>query len=133
MIHTERATAPTEGVNSMQVFAVKVNRDDTVSVVSAEVVKETPVYYFREKMSYEDPRRSAFNYSERIEKAGAHTSARSALEAYMRRRQRDKAGALAVAGQATKQIASANELLMHLPEEPQSVGAVDPVAGVTTE
>lgn len=106
----------------MKVYAVKVNRDDSVSVVSADVVKETPLYYFREEIDWQDPRHGAFRYSTRMEKAFAHTTARAALEHYMERRQRDKANAQAVIGQATKQIASANELLMHLPaEEPQPV------------
>jgi hypothetical protein len=101
----------------MKVYGVAVNRDDTVRVESAEVVRETRLYYFREKFGdYTDTRGAAFDWCERIPKERAHLSARAALEAYMRRRQSDKQDALAVAGQATKQIASANELLMKEPE-----------------
>jgi hypothetical protein len=80
----------------MQIFGVVVNPDDTVRVIARDVVKET--------------------YSERIVKADARTSARAALEHYMARRQRQKADAQAVVAQATRQIASANELLMREPE-----------------
>lgn len=100
----------------MQIFGVLVNRDDTVTVVAADVVKQTRMFYVREKFAgWEDPRRPAFPYSERVDKSVAHLTARSALEAYMAKRQRDKENAKAVVAQATKQIASANELLMHLP------------------
>lgn len=101
----------------MKLFAVAVNRDDTVQVVSTEVVRETRMYYFREDysgMPYNDPRRSAFGYTVRIDKDRAYTSARAALEAYMAKRQRHKSEAQSIIGQATKQIASANELLTKL-------------------
>lgn len=120
----------------MKIYAVKVNRNDTVRVVSVEVVKETPQFYIIDDargLDWNDPRRedrSAFGYSSRVQKQNAHTTERAALEHYMARRQRDKEHAKAVVAQATKQVASANELLMHLPtsEEPQSADAVDPVA-----
>lgn len=101
----------------MKIYAVAVNRDDTVSVVSVTVDRETPQYYFCEcipSLRWDDPRR-AFGYGKRIIKERAFISERAALEAYMARRQRDKANAQGVVGQATKQIASANELLMKLP------------------
>ena len=107
-----------------QLYAVVVNRDDTVRVVSVDVVKETPQYYVIEArvrdLKWNDPereRRDAFGYSDRQLKERSFTSARAALEAYMTRRQRDKANAQSVIGQATKQVASANELLMQLPAE----------------
>jgi hypothetical protein len=108
-------TAPAAVANSLQIFTVVVNRDDTVQVVAANVIKETPLYYMledRSKFDYQDRRRDAFGFSSRKEKAFCHTSPRAALEHYMKKRQQDKQNALAVAGQATKQIASANELLM---------------------
>jgi hypothetical protein len=108
----------------MQIFGVAVNTDDTVRVIARDVVKETPQFYFVARLAadlpwreYQDIR-AAFGYSERIAKDASHVSARSALAHYMARRQRDKANAQAVISQATKQIASANELLMHLPGEP---------------
>lgn len=52
--------------------------------------------------------------------------ARSALMAYMRKRQGDQANAQSVVGQARKQIASANELLMHLPPESPAVTNAEP-------
>lgn len=111
----------------MQLFAVKVNRDDTVKVVAVEVAKVTPQFYVREDFGdWNDDRRGAFPWSKRIPKESAFLTDRAALQAYMARRQEQKAIAQAVVGQATKQIASANELLMHLPEEPQAVAAVDP-------
>ena len=117
----------------MKIYAIAVNKDDTVRVVSIDVVKETPQFYITyawklmSDLKYSDPRRSdlrdAFGCSDRTLKAGAFTSAGAALTAYMERRQRDKAAAQSVVGQATKQIASANELLMQLPvEEPEANG-----------
>jgi hypothetical protein len=132
----DRIYRVTERSNSMQIFGVVVNRDDTVRVLSADVVKETPQFYIIQAPQSHDWRvrsdfTSAFGYSKRIGKASANTTARVALERYMARRQQHKASAQAVIAQATKQIASANELLMHLPELAQSVAAVDPVAGVS--
>lgn len=102
----------------MELFAVKVNRDDTVSVVSVTVKSETAQNYVLPRVGWEEPGHdaiSAYGFRTRIAKSQAHTTARAALEAYMKRRQEDKANAQCVIGQATKQIASANELLMHLP------------------
>jgi hypothetical protein len=106
----------------MQIFGVVVNPDDTVRVIARDVVKETPQFYFMARPAADLPwrehqdMRAAFGYSERIVKADARTSARAALEHYMARRQRQKADAQAVVAQATRQIASANELLMREPE-----------------
>lgn len=112
----------------MQVFAVVVNRDDTVKVVAEDVVKVTPAFYFIANRSRDDvpwQERHAFGYSQRLDKSCAHVTAQSALSAYMARRQRDKENARAVVAQATKQIAAANEALQALPP---AVDAVDPVA-----
>ena len=110
----------------MQIFAVRVHRDDTVSTVAVDVVKETPQFYFIEWPDGDDC--YAFGYSKRIPKDGAFTSALAALEHYVARRQRDTANAQAVVAQATKQIASANIALM---QAAVGVGtwsaAVDPV------
>lgn len=109
-------------MSEVLLYGVVVNRDDTVRVVS-HPAKETPSLYLlgHERYDWNDPRREAHNavgnYRSRVPKSAAFTSARAALEAYMKRRQSDKASAQAVIGQATKQIASANELLMHLPDE----------------
>jgi hypothetical protein len=113
----------------MKLFAVVVNRDDTVRVVARDVQKTTRLFYYIGDAAddiKDFSERWAFGYRSRIGKDLAHTSARSALEAYMKRRKNDKQNALSVAGQATKQIASANELLMHLPpdESPQPDPAV---------
>lgn len=97
----------------MELFAVEVNRDDTVRVVSVPVEKETAQFYYIGTAE----RCAAFGYNSRVLKENAYTSARAALDAYMQRRQWDKQHALTVAGQATKQIASANELRMQLPAE----------------
>lgn len=97
-----------------QLFAVLVNRDDTVRVVARDVQKTTPHFYYidkRERANDDWDVHRAFGWSTRIEKSAAHVTARAALEAYMAKRQRDKANAKAVIAQATKQIASANEAL----------------------
>ena len=101
----------------MKLFAVVVNKDDTVRVVSREVERVTAQFYYIPEPSQDAPwdERYPFGYGQRIVKALAHTSARAALEDYMARRQRDKEDARAVVAQATKQIASANELLMREP------------------
>lgn len=114
-----------------QIFGVVVERDDTVRVLATDVAKVTPQFYCIEAPKTDDWRErsdfhSAFGYRNRIEKGFAHVTARAALEAYMAKRQRDKENARAVVAQATKQIASANELLMHLPESPPAVAAVVP-------
>ena len=102
-----------------ELFAVKVNRDDTVQVLSIAVTKETPYYYYiTDIKDSNDPRRGLWGWGTRVEKSVAMLSARAALEVYMARRQRDKANAKAVIAQATKQIASANELLMHCQSDP---------------
>lgn len=107
----------------MKVYAVKVNRDDTVQVISAEVNKETPQFYMITFPSGED--RYAFGYSNRLPKCSpkAALSERNALERYMAKRQLDRDHAKSVIGQANKQIASANELLMHLPPDERSESA----------
>ena len=109
-------------MSEVLLYAVVVNRDDTVRVVSHQATEKQTFYALgRGNYEWNDPRREAFNavgnYRTRVSKDRACTSARAALEAYMKRRQSDKASAQAVIGQATKQIASANELLMHLPAE----------------
>lgn len=96
----------------MELFAVAVNRDDTVRVVAVPVVKETPMFYFIDPPDNED--RYVLGYGRRIDKAGAHTTAVAALDAYMEQRRRHKEAAREVVAQATKQIASANELRMAL-------------------
>ena len=100
-----------------EIFAVVVNKDDTVRVVSRVVERTTAQFYYIPKPPNDAlwDERYPFGYNARIEKQFAHTSARAALEHYMARRQRDKENAKAVIAQATKQIASANEALMHLP------------------
>jgi hypothetical protein len=119
----------------MQIFAVIVKRDDEIGVVARDVVRETrQFYYIADPPADADwSEKYAFNWSRRINKGSAFTSARSAVEHYMKRRQTDKQNALTVAGQCTKQIASANELLMHLPEAPPAADAVDPHAGASTD
>lgn len=107
----------------MQIFGVLVN-DATVQVVAAEVVKVTPQFFVREEWGWRDERRAAFPFSKRVEKKCAHLTPRAALEHYMAKRQRDKSNAQSVVGLATRQIASANELLMR--EPPPAVDAVDP-------
>lgn len=119
----------------MKIFDVVVNRDDTVQVVSVDVVKETKTFYFiasRRDVPYREPIYGAFGGSwvTRIPKGRTFTTARAALKHYMERRQTAKQNALTLIGQATKQIASANELLM---AEPTSPDAVDPVGGPGTE
>jgi hypothetical protein len=120
----------------MQLFQIVVNRDDSVQLASVDVVKETPQFYFitpkQRDLAWNDPKRTlrdAFGYSDRILKDCAFTSARAALTFYMARRQMDKANAKAVVAQATKQIASANELLMHLPAEETTDAALAKAEG----
>lgn len=111
-------------MDTKHLYAVKVRRDDTVEVVTTEVVKETPQFFIISH--HADGDGYPFGYSTRLVKERAHTSARDAVEAYMGKRQRDKEHAKAVIAQATKQIASANELLMHLPAAAgTAVGAQD--------
>lgn len=95
----------------MELYGVLVNADDTVRVVSVPVVKETAKSYFIARPAWDVGNAFGMRWVERIDKRGrAFTSACEALDAYMAMRQSDKAAALSVAGQATKQIASANEL-----------------------
>ena len=123
----------------MELFQVAVNKDDSVRVARIGVIKETRLFYYIESraslrdLKWSDPKRAerdAFGYSDRVDKSGAFTTPRAALENYMTRRQRDKSNAQAVVAQATKQIASANELLM---KEPLAADAVDPVGEKVTD
>ena len=105
-------------MSEKRLYTVVVNRDDTVRVESVAVLRETPQFYFIESknrdLRWADPeyqRRDAFGYSDRVPRERFRLSAKEAIRVYMQRRQRDKDDALTVAGQATKQIASANELL----------------------
>src|SRR5688572_9277033 len=110
------------------VYTVKVNRDDTVRVVAGEVVRSTALNYMVKGPGPDTEDAYAFGYAmglQRVGKSTACTTPRAALARYMERRQEDKRRALSVAGQATKQIASANELLMKEPVE--SAPAVDAV------
>lgn len=107
----------------MNLYAVIVNLDDTVRVVSRDVVKETPQFYFITRGGHDMPwnERNAFGYSERISKVVAHTTPQASVRAYMTRRQRDKETARAVVAQATKQIASASEALQALGDYGSSI------------
>lgn len=104
----------------MQIFGVVVNRDDTVRVLAADVAKETPQFYviavpeFGNDWRASSDFRAAFGYTSRIMKQKAHLSERAALQSYMAMRRRHAEDAKDVIAQATKQIASANELLMRL-------------------
>ena len=114
----------------MKIYEVAVKRDDTVAVVSVNVLKETPQFYMIESRSgdlkWDDPLRNAFggSWCSRIEKRRTHISARAALDAYIEKRQTHKANMQTAIDQATKQIASANELRMKIVYEPVTEDAV---------
>ena len=118
-----------------KLYAVKVQRDDTVTVQSVDVVKETPQFYYiasTRGLEWNDPRRvarDAFGYSDRVPKDNAHVTARAALSRYIARRNADRANARATALQCDKQIESADRLLESLPME--DAGATPSAVGVT--
>lgn len=93
-------------------YGVAVNKDDSVRVVSVPVKRETSKSYFTERPAWDVSSAFGMNWVTRRGKSEFRLflSADAALDAYMRQRQQDKADANAVVAQATKQIASANEL-----------------------
>jgi hypothetical protein len=109
-------------VTDMKIYAIHIGRDDLPTVVSVDVLRETTAFY------YPSNQMAAFGYRNRIDKVGAFTTPRAALENYIARRNQHRANARAVALQCDKQIEHADRLLL---EEPAPVDAVDPQAEVS--
>ena len=112
-------------MSEKRIYTAEVGPDDSVVVYSVAVVKETPQYHYIEPkhrgLRWDDPeykRRDAFGYSDRVPKTRFYATERDAVEAFMEWRQHRKSAAQTEIGRLTKQIASANELLMRLSRVP---------------